>query len=197
LDLHIFRKLNLDNAWFWRVSRNKTTRIIRGLMQGGGPGLLIAARILIFSYYTIFPTDVTCVVIPAPTPSTTEFVTSSPRNEQGTLGRNVGSDGRDQGQIWNETHDCQPCVVRVAATRSHGSTWLISRTVGTYVVNPMCMKRLAVNSRMRNDRRKETGEPQPQRVLGKGCSWLAPLALKVIQFVEVRTMPVRDSLHGQ
>jgi hypothetical protein len=57
-----------------------------------------------------------------------------------------------QGQIRNEIHDCQPLCGKSRSNRSDGSTWLISRTVGTCVVNPMCMKRLAVNSRVRNDR---------------------------------------------
>jgi len=71
-----------------------------------------------------------------------------------------------QGQICNEIHDCQPLCGKSRSNRSDGSTWLISRTVGTCLVNPMCMKRLAVNSRMRNDRTPAAAS------LGESCSWL-------------------------
>ena len=123
--------------------------------------MLIAARIPIFSYYPpcfaarlIFLSDVTCVVISVRPPALRKFVTSSPRNEQGTVSRKVGSDQRDSRS--NPERDTRlPALVWQESQqrfRWEYSTWLISGTAGTCVINPMCMKRVAVNSRMKNDR---------------------------------------------
>jgi hypothetical protein len=89
-----------------------------------------------FGAWPTFPIDVTCVMIPASTPTLRKFITSSPRNDQGTLGRKVDTE-EIQAQTRDETHYRWPCYGECGSSPPDTSPKFVSgQYVSAYVVNP-------------------------------------------------------------
>jgi hypothetical protein len=82
-----------------------------------------------FGAWPTFPIDVTYVMIPASTPTLRKFITSSPRNDQGTLGRKVDT-AEIQAQTRDETHYRWPCYGECGSSPPDTSPKLVS---GQYV----------------------------------------------------------------